>query len=283
MQQLLREMHTWMTAYMKSFYTADKEVMQGILIKETHTGYVTANMVALAKHLGLDAHGRQLAEIMGLFHDVGRFRQYSLYKTFNDAQSEDHAALALKVLAELPLMRRLAAEDRALVRFAIKNHNKKAIEPTEDARSLLFAKMLRDADKLDIYRVLAPYLSASGAEAAPNFVASLRRQDVSPAFVRALVEGRQADYHAIRTHGDRKVVRLLWIYDIYFSWTMREIARKGYIDKVIHALPHGRELTLGFERVKSYVAAKCAQEDVPVSCEMAVREHRLPDIERISQ
>ena len=69
MQQLLREMHTWMTAYMKSFYTADKEVMQGILIKETHTGYVTANMVALAKHLGLDAHGRQLAEIMGLFHD----------------------------------------------------------------------------------------------------------------------------------------------------------------------------------------------------------------------
>ena len=54
-------------------------------------------------------------------------------------------------------------------------------------------------------------------------------------------------------------------------------------DKVIHALPHGRELTLGFERVKSYVAAKCAQEDVPVSCEMAVREHRLPDIERISQ
>ena len=180
-------------------------------------------------------------------------------------------------------MRSLAAEDRALVRFAIKNHNKKAIEPTEDARSLLFAKMLRDADKLDIYRVLAPYLSASGAEAAPNFVASLRSQDVSPAFVRALVEGRQADYHAIRTHGDRKVVRLLWVYDVYFSWTMREIARKGYIDKVIHALPHGRELTLGFERVKSYVAAKCAQEDVPVSCEMAVREHRLPDIDRISQ
>lgn len=262
MQQLLREMHTWMTAYMKSFYTADKEVMQGILIKETHTGYVTANMVALAKHLGLDAHGRQLAEIMGLFHDVGRFRQYSLYKTFNDAQSEDHAALALKVLAELPLMRRLAAEDCSLVRFAIKNHNKKAIEPTEDARSLLFAKMLRDADKLDIYRVLAPFLDESHADEAPKFMAGLKSQQVTEPFVQALVEGRQADYHAIRTHGDRKVVRLLWVYDINFAWTMRSIVERGYIDRVIHALPHGRELTIGFEKLKSYVAKKCAEQDV---------------------
>ena len=262
MQQLLREMHIWMTAYMKSFYTADEEVMQGILIKEKHPGYVTANMVALAKHLGLDAHGRQLAEIMGLFHDVGRFRQYSLYKTFNDAQSEDHAALALKVLAELPLMRRLAAEDRALVRFAIKNHNKKAIEPTEDARSLLFAKMLRDAAKLDIYRVLAPYLSASGAEAAPNFVASLRSQDVSPAFVRALVEGRQADYHAIRTHGDRKVVRLLWVYDINFSWTLREIVKRGYIDRIIHYLPDQPGMAEGVARMRAYVEKRCHQPDI---------------------
>lgn len=262
MEQLLREMHTWMTAYMKSFYTADQEVMQGILIKETHTGYVTANMVALARHLRLSPHERQLVEIMGLFHDVGRFRQYSLYKTFSDAQSEDHAELALKVLSELPLFARLADRDRVLVRFAIGNHNKKAIAETDDAQALMFAKMLRDADKLDIYRVLAPYLSESGADRAPNFVASLASQAVSPAFVQALVEGRQADYRMLRTHGDRKVVRLLWVYDIYYSWTMREIVKKGYIDRVIHALPHGREMTLGFQRLKSYVVRKCAMEDV---------------------
>ena len=49
------------------------------------------------RHLQLSLHDVQLAEIMGLFHDVGRFRQYSIYKTFNDAQSEDHADLGLKV------------------------------------------------------------------------------------------------------------------------------------------------------------------------------------------
>ena len=261
MKALLREMHVWMTAYMKSFYTADEEVMQGIRIKETHTGYVTANMVALAHELGMTEHDTALAEIMGLFHDVGRFRQYSMYKTFNDAQSEDHAALALTVLDELSFMKKLAPEDEALVRFAIKNHNKKTIEPTDDRRALLFAKMLRDADKLDIYRVLAPFLDESHADEAPQFIKGLNSQRVSESFLAALVEGRQADYHAIKTHGDRKVVRLLSVYDINFAWTMRKIVERGYVDRVIHALPHGRELTIGFQKLKSYVAQKCAGQD----------------------
>ena len=261
MKDLLREMHVWMTAYMKSFYTADKEVMQGIRLKEIHTGYVTTHMVALARELGLDAHDAALTEIMGLFHDVGRFRQYSLYKTFNDAQSEDHAALALQVLSELPFMKKLAPKDEALVRFAIANHNKKAIAQTDDKRALLFAKMLRDADKLDIYRVLAPFLDESHAEEAPRFVQGLTSQKVTERFATALIEGRQADYHDIRTHGDRKVVRLLWVYDIYFAWTMREIVKRGYIERIIGALPQEPELVRGFERLRAYVEKKCAGKD----------------------
>ena len=34
MKELLKEMHSWMDAYMKSFHTDDEEVMQGIRIKE---------------------------------------------------------------------------------------------------------------------------------------------------------------------------------------------------------------------------------------------------------
>ena len=59
---LLREMHVWMTAYMKSFYTADEEVMQGIRIKMIHTGYVTKIARELAQHLKLTTHDVQLAD-----------------------------------------------------------------------------------------------------------------------------------------------------------------------------------------------------------------------------
>ena len=257
MKELLKEMHSWMDAYMKSFHTDDEEVMQGIRIKEIHTGYVTAIAVQLAKHLKLSEHDVELAEIMGLFHDVGRFRQYSLYKTFNDAESEDHADLGLKVLSELDFIKKLSSEDENLVRFAIGRHNKKEIGPAPSKKALLFAKLLRDADKLDIYRVLSPFLGPEGADKAPKFIASDASQLVSPDFI----AGRQADYRKLRTHGDRKLVRLLWIYDINFNWTLREIVKRGYVDRIIHYLPDQPGIAEGVKRLRAYITERCAKED----------------------
>lgn len=259
MRELLNRMHEWMTAYMKSFYSDDAEVQQGILIKEKHTGYVTANCVELAKFLKLSAHDVQLAEIIGLFHDVGRFRQYSLYKTFNDADSEDHADLALKVIDELEFFSELSADDFALVKFAIQNHNKKTVAPTDDARKIFFAKIIRDADKLDIYRVLEPFLAQANADKMPKFIKGKARPDISPDFVENFVTGEQADYRKIRTNGDRKIVRLMWIYDINFSWTMQKIVERGYIEKIVSNLPMDERVAEGVRRLKLHVEEKLSE------------------------
>ena len=261
MKELLHEMHVWMNDYMRSFRTDDPEVMLGIRLKEIHTGYVTANARALAKHLGCDAHDVALAEIIGLFHDVGRFRQYAVYQTFNDALSEDHAELGLKVLAEVELLDRLDPQDAEIVRFAIKYHNKKEIAPTDDWRKTFFAKLIRDADKLDIYRVLLPFLAPDGAEKAPNFVPSDAAQEVSPDFVADFAAGRQADYYRLRTHGDRKIVRLMWIYDINFMWTLRRIVDRGYVDAFIESLPVQEGIAEGVAHLRSYIERCCARND----------------------
>lgn len=262
MEKILKEMHTWMANYMKSFYTEDAEVQNAIRLKELHTGYVTSYARELAAHLGLDGHRQQLAEIIGLFHDVGRFRQYTVYKTFNDSRSEDHAELGLKVLSEVPLLKKLSREDAEIVRFAIGNHNKKEVAPTEDKEKILMAKIIRDADKLDIYRVLRPFLTGTGAEGAPNFVDVKASQEVSPGFIEIFMAGGQADYHQIRTHGDRKLVRLLWVYDINFSWTLRRIVEAGYVEDVIASLePKNERMEAGIRRLRDYVAKKCEEKD----------------------
>ena len=252
MQELLKKMHAWMTAYMKSFYTDDEEVQRGILIKEKHTGYVTANCIELAKYLKLSPHDTELAEIIGLFHDVGRFYQYQKYKTFNDAQSEDHAELALQVIAGLEFFNELRKDDLEVVRFAIQNHNKKLIAPTDDERKLLFAKLIRDADKLDIYRVLEPYFAQENADKMPNFITG-RSPEISPDFIENFVQGEQADYRKIRTNGDRKIVRLMWVYNVYFKWTMKKILERGYIDKIVENLPMDEKVAQGVRRLKNYV------------------------------
>ena len=262
MKELLHEMHVWMNDYMRSFRTDDPDVMLGIRLKEIHTGYVTTNARALAKHLGCNAHDMALAEIIGLFHDVGRFRQYAVYQTFNDAMSEDHAELGLKVLAEeVAFLDRLRPQDADTVRFAIKYHNKREIAPTDDERKLFFAKLIRDADKLDIYRVLLPFLAPDAAEKAPNFVPSDAAQEVSPDFIADFAAGRQADYYRLRTHGDRKIVRLMWIYDINFMWTLRRIVERGYVDAFIESLPAQEGIAEGVARLRTYIEQCCARND----------------------
>ena len=252
MKELLKRMHSWMSAYMKSFYTDDEEVQNGILIKEKHTGYVTANCVELAKNLNLSQHDVELAEIIGLFHDVGRFYQYQKYKTFNDAQSEDHAELAFKVIDDLEFFNELDAKDNEVMRFAIQNHNKKTVAPTDDERKILFAKLIRDADKLDIYRVLEPYFAQENAAKMPNFITG-RSPEISPDFIKNFVEGEQADFNKIRTNGDRKIVRLMWIYDINFKWTIEKIVERGYIEKIVENLPMDAEVAKGVQRLRQHV------------------------------
>ena len=124
------------------------------------------------------------------------------------------------------------------------------------------AKIIRDADKLDIYRVLQPYLTGDTGEGAPNFIEVQSRQEVSPDFLEIFVAGKQADYHQIRTHGDRKLVRLLWIYDVNFSWTLRRIVEAGYVDAIIASLePKNERMQMGIDRLKGYIKRKCAEED----------------------
>jgi putative nucleotidyltransferase with HDIG domain len=134
MQELWQEMSSWMTTYMKSFYSPeaaktakshleiksaktiffdDAQIVDGIILKEKHTWMVVKNCENLAKHLNLNEHDSLLAKMIGLFHDVGRFYQFTVYRTFNDALSENHAKLGLKVIKDLPFMTKLDEEDLA--------------------------------------------------------------------------------------------------------------------------------------------------------------------------
>ena len=151
-KEVLQAGHQWMEDYRQAFYCEDKDIMFGIQMKEKHTGYVTTNARQLALHLQLSSHDVDLAELIGLLHDVGRFRQWSVYRTFRDNLSEDHAELGLKLIKEQQLYNELNSEDQDILLFAIGNHNKKFIAQAPSERHLLFAKIIRDADKLDIYR-----------------------------------------------------------------------------------------------------------------------------------
>ena len=69
------------------------------------------------------------------------------------------------------------------------------------------------------------------------------------------------DYTKIRTMDDRKLVRLMWVYDVNFSWTLQRVKERGYIEDIIAHLPEDSRMALGIERLHAYVEKKCAEED----------------------
>lgn len=248
LHELVKEAHVWMDKYMKSYYHEDENIMHGIRQKEVHTGYVTTIARQLAQDLKLNEHDTFIAELSGLWHDVGRFHQWTVYQTFNDKISEDHAALSVKVMKDLPAFQKLSSEDQDILEFAIFNHNKKDIAPAPSEKHLMFAKIIRDADKLDIYRVLEPLLEPSDGKG------------FCPGFLEKFVEGEQVDYTMMITKDDRKLVRLMWAYDINFPWTMIKLQEKGYFSRIIANLPTKDPLVKqGVDRLLAHVDKMCAQ------------------------
>lgn len=257
MKEIIEKIAAWQEEHIKSFNITDPDVLNAFRLKKEHIAFVRKNSVELSESLNLDDHLKDLAEIVGLCHDMGRFYQYDKYHTFNDTVSEDHGSLALKIFDTCPRTVDIKPHDLFLIKFAIFNHNKKEIEKTNHKDALLLAKIIRDADKLDIYRVLEPYLTGDDANGAPKFVEADASNDINPRFMEIFVEGKQADYKEIKTHGDRKLVRLLWIYDLNFPWTVKKIKDAGYAERIIENLsPKNDRLELGIKKLYEFMENK---------------------------
>ena len=140
MENLLVEMQQWVRQYIKSFYTEDVDIQENIIRKEEHTDYVVKISGELAKYLNLNEHDILLAKMIGLFHDIGRFHQYTVYRTFNDRISVNHALYGLSIIEDLPLLKRLDQEDLQVFKFAIANHNAINIDEGGNEREVFFCQ-----------------------------------------------------------------------------------------------------------------------------------------------
>lgn len=243
----LGELYSWFRDYVHSFYSTDTDVQAHVRTKEEHTEKVVKHSAELAKKLHLNKRQQQLAEIIGLFHDIGRFKQYTIYRTFNDSASENHAELGLREIARLNMRKLLTPTELECFNFAIRYHNAIGIPQTATEEQRLYATIIRDADKLDIYRVLSAHLTPPAQEG------------YSPIFIEDILLGRQSLFTNMKTPDDRKLVRLCWIYDIKYAWTLEQIVKKQYIEEIFEYLPRTRDLEQVKNKLNSYIENKIRQ------------------------
>ncbi|MDO5516751.1 MAG: HD domain-containing protein [Clostridium sp.] len=126
-----------------------------IKLKIEHTYRVTELCEKIAQSLGLSKEDVDIAWLMGLLHDIGRFEQLKRYGTLNDAESINHAKLGVEILFKDGKIRDFIddnSEDE-LIKDAIDCHNAYRIPEDFSKRTEQFSNILRDADKVDIFKV----------------------------------------------------------------------------------------------------------------------------------
>lgn len=224
----LEDYKNWFTDFVRDFYGDDEFVNYNIQLKECHTHRVCNEMRQLSKALKMNENDSLLAEVIALFHDVGRFPQFKQYRTYKDQISENHCLLALKVLTEQNILSPLLGDEKIIVEKAIEFHGAKEL-PEMDERTLHFAKMIRDADKIDIFELLVENYRVLANEP-ENFRWELEYQDTdecSPVIINAIMNRDLIDYRELKTVNDAKLLQLGWVYDIYFDWSLKEIYDRG--------------------------------------------------------
>ncbi len=155
----LTELKDWFTKYVHTFRCSDPDKQQNIDLKEGHTIRVCKEILTIGKQLGLNDDELRLAEIIALLHDVGRFEQYARYHTFTDGKSENHAELGVAIIKRSGMLNQFDGAVNNLIIRSIQYHNRASLPDHESEVCLLFSKLLRDADKLDIWKDIHRLLS----------------------------------------------------------------------------------------------------------------------------
>ena len=197
--------------------------------KYYHSYRVMDAISILATKLNLSENDIELAKIIGLFHDIGRFEQDKKYNSFNDTKM-DHGNYGVEVLKENNILDNLniSKSDYEVVYKAIKNHNKFAIEDNLNERELLFSKLIRDADKLDI-------LYALGNEE----IKGILRQDnekITNSIEESYFKHKSASTKESNSHNDGLVIIFCYIYDINFKETYKIVYENNYYQKIYNRL-----------------------------------------------
>lgn len=237
-QDDVRFFTSWFEDYTKSYPAEDAEVEANLRYKKEHTLRVRDYMLTLGQDLQLDANQMYLAEVIGLFHDVGRFEQYVKYHTFKDHQSEDHAELGLAILErDQVLAGRISELEKETILTAIRNHNRRAINEQVSGNTLLFCKLIRDADKLDIFEQIINFYENPGRT--PYFAVEGNHEDksYSPEIIEGILSGKQISYASVKTSVDIKLIRLFWLLDLSFPIALEIAKRKQYFDRLRVFIP----------------------------------------------
>lgn len=206
----------------------------GFRLKVVHTYHVVENAREIAQKLNLSEEDIHLAELIALLHDIGRFEELTFLKQF-DSVKFDHAAYGVKMLFSDNLIRDFI-EDKSydeIIQVAIDSHSRFSIPSNLNDKSLLHTKIIRDADKLDNYRVKREEKIEAIFPGKVKSKEALENSTLSDKVYETVKSEKCVDIHDRVTILDYSVCVLAFLFDLNFKESIRMIKEKDDINALI--------------------------------------------------
>jgi len=216
-----------------------------IIRKYYHSYRVMDLCIFIANNNNFNKKDMEISILVGLLHDYARFEQWNKYKTYSDMKSIDHGDLAVEKLFDNNEIKNYCLNEEYYdeIYDAIKYHNKMKILDDISAHNKLICKVIRDADKLDIFYLL-------GTEK------NLMKQDNS-----LISEKIKGDFYShkllnrkdVKSKNDNILLNLSMVYDLNFKCSFEYIKENNLIDKMFENIEDKNKFKEYFEYIKKYI------------------------------
>ena len=249
---------------------------ENIKRKEQHSLRVMAISKKIAEELKLSEEEIKLATLIGLIHDIGRFEQYTKWKTFSDRISTNHGVLGAKILEENNFIRTFITENKydEIIKKAIINHNKYQIDENLNETELLYSKIIRDADKIDILYEVADGILMKDVD--------LRDLCISENYFRQFHSKKAIKIADEQNDLDKLILKIAFIFDLNFECSKKIIKEEKYIERILNRFEFKNEKTdklrLNYVELTKASIACVLQKDHPLARQPSVTPADLKDL-----
>ncbi|MCF7936430.1 MAG: HD domain-containing protein [Synergistales bacterium] len=224
----------WFEGFVASYADPEGTLHPMMELKRKHSYRVAGFARRIAEGLEWEPRLRQLATAVGLLHDVGRFPQYATWQTFLDRKSVDHGEEGYRALTKGFPFGELCPEEKEELLAAVRYHNKKSLPDDLPEAYLPLARLIRDADKLDVFEVVGVHIDAGTiGELLPGID---REGPVSPAVADEVRATGQASYDNVSSLRDFLTVQLTWVYDLNYPPSFGILSERNSLRHLVRFL-----------------------------------------------
>ena len=251
--------NTWFTGYVDSFKPGTRKAAEMIAHKRSHSYRVAELSLALSDELGWTDDDRSIAGTIGLIHDCGRFPQVVAHESYIDVHTFDHGEEGCRVIIGENILNGYGDADRTAILDAVRYHNNHNIPDGLPERSIPFVRLIRDADKVDIFKSLLKIFRSKAGNNRDEYIMR-KKQDsrLSSEAIQDIRNGETVSHHHIETESDMVLMLMSWVYDIFYDPAIARIADAGYIGSLAALLPQEDDISDIIDNLCDVVSARQA-------------------------